>query len=454
MKNVILVGLGPHARRIYYPFLEKHQKEFGINILLVVDLESQRNTIQEYLSSKTVQPNKVLYIPDDCRDAEEICDEVKFELDLLSGFYKNLYMIIATEPKDHMVYAEYALEHDINVLMDKPISAPKGLSAYKERSKEIMNDFNTLFALHSRSKSNFVIQCQRRYHEGYKYIESYLKEIVSMFNVPITYMDIYHADGMWNMPDELTYRENHPYKYGYGKLLHSGYHFVDLFTTLNDINQNAFGPLHEDVVARAVRPMDHFDQVSNDFYTTRLHKNFSEQMKVVDKTYGELDVYALLQSKNEAGNVINTTSLALLQNSFSRRSWAALPKDTYKGNGRVRHERFTAQVGPLASIQVHSYQSHEVLKKDLEVSGAGNEDHFDIYFFRNTDLVGGDPFEKISLGEQMKSEATGKYMGHNEKAREKCLLDWLNDKESKSEFSSHRKTNEILSKIYKEIAYE
>jgi hypothetical protein len=34
------------------------------------------------------------------------------------------------------------------------------------------------------------------------------------------------------MPSEYTSREGHPYRYGYGKLVHSGYHFVDLFAWL------------------------------------------------------------------------------------------------------------------------------------------------------------------------------------------------------------------------------
>ena len=50
---------------------------------------------------------------------------------------------------------------------------------------------------------------------------------VSAVQVPLSYADIYHADGMWVMPHEWE-RDNHAYKYGAGKLLHSGYHFVDL----------------------------------------------------------------------------------------------------------------------------------------------------------------------------------------------------------------------------------
>merc|ERR1712151_181742 len=67
------------------------------------------------------------------------------------------------------------------------------------------------------------------------------RRIISGFvkehRVPISYIDIYHADGMWGMPGEMCTRSYHPYKHGYGKLMHSGYHFLDLLMWLNSINE-------------------------------------------------------------------------------------------------------------------------------------------------------------------------------------------------------------------------
>ena len=37
------------------------------------------------------------------------------------------------------------------------------------------------------------------------------------------------------MPHDLD-KENHPYKYGYGKLYHSGYHFIDILAELLKLN--------------------------------------------------------------------------------------------------------------------------------------------------------------------------------------------------------------------------
>ena len=49
-KNIILVGLGPHAKRIYINLMKKH------NVLpkLVVDLEEKRDDIINYLQKENI----------------------------------------------------------------------------------------------------------------------------------------------------------------------------------------------------------------------------------------------------------------------------------------------------------------------------------------------------------------------------------------------------------------
>jgi len=47
-KNIILVGLGPHARRIYYPLLEKYAGQHAVKLALVVDLADQEDVIRRY----------------------------------------------------------------------------------------------------------------------------------------------------------------------------------------------------------------------------------------------------------------------------------------------------------------------------------------------------------------------------------------------------------------------
>lgn len=452
--NILLFGLGPHAKRIYYPLLEKYEKKYEIEIIGIVDLEDQKEKIDEYLKGRMLQPRYKFFVSTKNRNTGNIDDVLEDSLEKILVNNTIDGVIISTEPKAHMQYANWALKNRIKILIDKPISAPVGTVNDIEAAKQIYTDFETLLDLTKKNRSSCYVQCQRRYHLGYNFIWKYLSEFVEKYEVPLTFMDIYHADGMWNMPNEFFSRENHPYKYGYGKMLHSGYHFLDLYSWFNEINQSLekYKADKVGVYAQSYRPYDFFHSFDGDFYK----KNLSNS-EIIDavrdcnkvKLFGELDVNMLLTTyKND--RKISTTSSNLLQNSFSRRAWDKLPKDTYKGNGRVRHERFNVQVSHLLNIQVHSYQSYEVKKKDVDTIGAGHEDHFDIYIFRNSELIGGKTLEKLSIGEIMKESKRKDttYKGHNEEARENCFIDFMDGNNSIAELHNHEFTCKLLSTIY------
>ena len=169
---------------------------------------------------------------------------------------------------------------------------------------------------------------------------------------------------------------------------------------------------------------------------------------------GELDSYSIMQFKH-SDKVVTTANLNLLHSGFSRRAWTELATDVYKGNGRIRHERINIQVGPILNIQLHSYQSYEIKdssfsKKETEPGGL---DHFDIYIFRNSELIGGKPFEKIRVSN--KNRVTRKtHMGHNEEARQKCTYDFLCGNENENDILKHRLSNIILSTLYQCSARE
>ena len=461
MKNYILIGLGPHAKRIYYPFLEKYQAQYNIKIRLLIELENQSQNVAEFLASRKLQPEKILYI----QNIES--NRMGLMLDKIAEKALNFVVkkenidgiIISTEPKAHKIYAEWALKNNINVLMDKPITAPLYPSTDINSASQIYRDYLDLKSLLKKSKSKFYIVCQRRNHKGYTFIKNYLKDFMSEYAIPVSYIDIYHADGAWSLPHEFQ-KENHTYKYGYGKLMHSGYHFVDLFAWIAQANfslKNAKPNLAKVYTARFT-PNDFFHQIDE-----KMHKKFFDRQATKDfyKTYnrknyekfGELDVYILLQLMQDE-DVVTSGSINLQQNSFSRRGWFDLPVDTYKGNGRVRHERINIQVSHFLNIQIHSYQSYEFGKDKTKAGDIGSEDHFDIFIFRNKKIVGGEAFQKISIGQKMKEDnkKDSYYLGHNEKAREVTLLNFVESKNDESEFEHHDFTNKLLSNIYASIA--
>lgn len=450
-RSIVLVGLGPHAKRIYMHYFNK----YGITPKIIIELESKREEVEAYLNQHQLSV-RTLFVQDDYKNAEELPIEAKQELLMLIKKLNITHAIISTEPKAHFSYSRFFMKHNINTLIDKPITSPINVSNEPMMAKKIETDFQYLLGLYQEMDQMCQIQCQRRWHPGYEFIRDTLQKVVNEFGIPITSMEVYHCDGMWNMPDEFIYRENHPYKYGYGKLFHSGYHFIDLACWLLSVNKDLPNKQANNVemYAAPMYPLDFMHVINQQDYkrlfnSDKLDTLFEKKSHLGFENHGEIDFYSQMQFK-EGDNPITTVTLNLLQNGFTRRSWMDLPEDTYKGNGRVRHERINIQIGPLINIQVHSYQSKEIKERADEdnTHDVGSLEHFDIHIFRNVDLIGGMPYQKISLNDLANVDESGKFIGYNEQARESCLVEFLTGQGCTSEITDHATTIKVLSNAY------
>jgi predicted dehydrogenase len=465
-KKIALIGLGPHAQRIYYPYLVSkiaHSKGAAIQISLVVDLSDNKQTVDTYLQEQDVRPTEVLYLPHEDQRNPNVVDERAVRAFLAHNI---THVIISTEPKAHKAYLKFCIEQGLKVLVDKPITAPIDLMPHPDytpaehkfkAANQISSDVHELVELlHINEGSRVIVQAQRRYHEGYVYVRSLLADIIKEHGIPITYINIHHSDGMWNMPEEFMNRENHPYKYGYGKLMHSGYHFVDLLQGLLRLNELIPDktPDHFTVFNQMKCPIDNQEVINekdyqsffgSDNFTLPTNSNSDHDYK----TYGELDSFSQWQFTRN-GKVITSVQMSLMQSGISLRAWPKLPKDTYKANGRVRHERVDIHLGPLYNIQVHSYQAAEVGDAGALGKGIGSKDHFDILIFKNAKLLGGQSLEVIHYGDidvKAHKNAEG-YLGQNEQPRHKVIDELLDNTPSTSELEDHIVTNRLMSVLY------
>lgn len=445
-KKICLVGLGPHAKRIYLNYFKKHKAILA----LVVDLSSKEGYLKKYLKENVRNKVNIYTIDDKYKDCDHLPNYI--EKDLLQKCIENCitHIIISTEPKAHNMYIEFALKHNINVLTDKPITVTKNMTSKKSINK-VRKQYYDILKLSKNSNALCKIMCQRQYHRGYEYIKNILTDIVFKYQVPITYIDIYHCDGNWEMPHDLL-KENHPYKYGYGKLFHSGYHFIDLLSDLLKINNN----LDEskqikkgEVYSNIFTPNDELAVINIDDYK-RIFKDqdIPEYYKEKHKfnRFGEKNFYGMMNFKNSDGNTITNVNLNLLHYGFSRRGWIQ-SKDYYKNNGRIRHERVNVQVGPLLNIQIHSYQSKEIkdrLSNNVREENCGGLEHFDIDIYRNVDIIGGKPYERIKLCDLYSNREKENILGYNELSREEYLNKFLNGKCDKGDIKDQSLAIEIL----------
>lgn len=447
-KNIALVGLGPHAKRIYLNYIKKHRVKFK----LLIDLESQENIVREYLDENGFKNTQIFTIPDKYKDHQTLPKDIANKLLDTLRELDITHLIISTEPKGHNMYLELALKNNINVLTDKPITVTKNMTS-KKNVKKVRNQYYNLLKLSEQSNAMCKVMCQRQYHKGYEYVKKLLNDIVNKYQVPITYIDIYHCDGNWEMPHDLE-KENHPYKYGYGKLFHSGYHFIDLLSDLLKINNQlpeSKKIKNGEIYSNCFTPNDELAVFNNEDYKRIFKKQqipeyYNDKKNKKFNDYGEKNFYGLLKFTNKYNQTITTANLNLLHYGFSRRGWIET-KDFYKKNGRIRHERVNIQVGTLFNIQIHSYQSKEIKDRTDELSEeqVGGLEHFDIDIYRNVDIIGGKPFERIKLGDLYTEKEKEDILGYNELSREQYLNNFLRGKCDKGDIKDQALAIEILS---------
>lgn len=448
-----IIGLGPFCRRNYISYLKSNFGKYHIKISFLIELKDNTESAVEFCGQENISIQEYIFIENDERFINDLGMETINRLEKIIRENQIDIVIISTEVKSHFKYLKYFIAKDINVLIDKPpvcgfdyeIGKISGKKMFEE-AKEI----NALLHIHPNIKC--VVVTQRRMHKGFLEVSKILRKIVRQYNLPINYVGCFHSDGMWNMPDELIYRENHPYRFGYGKIMHSGYHFIDTMLWLQNLNKDIE---KYKIIAAKFSCCDFAKSIKNNNYKELLGTDrFENLLKDADSylEFGELDSYSIFQFKRGDDTIISTSSLDLLQNSFSRRAWSKLPRDTYKSNGRLRHEFWNIQIAPVFCIQICSTQSYDdrniIEHKNFNQGDIGSNNHFDINIFRNTSLIGGKAFEQIKLGKQKRDlmkEARFRivnqlfdhvYKQHNSRRK------------LKSEFPDHINTLNAISEIH------
>ncbi len=456
MKNVCIVGVGPHAKRIYF----KYFVDYKMPPKLVVELTSKEKETRAFLESKGLTGYEMLLLDDSHKDDVLLDEDFAVKLSAKCKELKISHAIISTEPKAHNAYVNFFLDNKIPVLSDKPITVRKNM-LNKKSITSIKKDYGTIVNKSIENNTMVQIMCQRLYHQGYNYIKDLVKKTIQKYNVPVTFCEVYHCDGKWMMPHDLEC-ENHPYKYGYGKLYHSGYHFIQLLSELVSLNKYLKDDSKKldrvDLSSTFISPEDELAEITlndyNELFKKQQIPEYYKQPKQNFDKYGEKNNYSLMTFKNKAGRTITVAELNLLQNGFSRRGWIQTKDDHYKGNGRIRHEYVNIQLGTLMNIQVHSYQSKEIKDRTDFETDTGGLEHFDIHIYRNSDLIGGVPYKKISLKDIYNIKEKN-FIGHNEKSREQFLSDFLAGKTEIGNIKTHSLGIELLynlSKLYKKYS--
>ncbi len=444
--NILFVGIGPHTRRIQLPYCIRNAKSLSINQLVTLDLEENINAVSSEIAKYKV-PIVQYY-------TNKYIDKVL--LNRIIKKHKISHVVLGTDPEHHTKYLAYFISKDLHVLMDKPISAVVDSSIKKSASHKIFKEFTVLTDLYKQHPlSSVCILSQRRYHPGYDLISKDLKDNYNSTNLVPHYIYLLHSDGQFRFLKEIDDISYHGFNRGYGKISHSGYHFIDTlyvylkhFLALGEINEYA-------VRCEKLNPNDYSLQVKS----RSVDKIFSSKATpYIAKSDGEIDAYVTIQFLKN-GQLVTTARIDMLHSGFSDRlSFESNHKNLYKGNGRIRHEKQIVLQGPVYAAYIDSLQSKQInlSSNETDLSQIGGEHHFDIIRF-NHSSSGKEVINKTSIADIMNVSDIGYSRGHQEEARYYCLDDFfattIAGSHSKiSDLTDHYFSALMMSKIYESLA--
>ncbi len=434
--DLLVVGVGPHAHYKHLPLIRKAIREGHAKSYSILELETARPRLEELVRTLDLKPERIVYVPDRRAEGEWATSHSDAVLDELSRELPALQVMICTEPKAHFPYLRWCLSNGRACLVDKPITIPMAPGSSGPQGavidpRRLTAELRELIDL-ARSRPDGAgcsVMTPRRYHHVYETVRRYAGWLVRHLGVPITYLSIYHGEGVWNTPTEYLEREDHPYKYGYGKLLHSGYHYVDILARLLDLSEPVAGETVLDFASHVARPGDQQSQMAAAY--GRMDGAVPVE-PAAGHPFGETDfVSAFASRRKETGEVVTLGNLALLQTTPSLRSWWRLPGDIYNKTGRFGVEDIRLSFGFLASLSVR------ILKVPVEVDGrhATFRDELDITVWRNGNLL------KTPFLDRRSSQSAQTYL---EAGRWRLFRSWLQGRETKSRIEQHLRSVEML----------
>jgi len=472
--NLMLVGCGPHASRIYLPTIDMYQDEFNIDLAAVVDIESKKQKVASLIANK--YPSTDLhFVAENSEGIFRLSQDDKYRLERIVEERKINSMILSTDPLAHKAYIEFALEKGINILMDKPVTTQPDASINITNAKEILEDYYGLMQKFREAElkhPGLIVSClsQRRYHPAINKVREELERVYEITGCPPTSIVCQHSDGQWRMPNEIIDISYHGYDNGIGKGSHSGYHFFDIMNWYAEVAKDKKADKIE-CFANFVRPADWINQ-----FTVKEHeKLFGEQQakeiipfsqgefEAMTRGFGEIDANLNFVYKKNNRTITNV-QMSLLHSGFSKRSWAQAKTDLYKGNGRIRHETHIIHQGPFQAVYYVSYQSDEISNRGLkDRTDVGGELHSDVYLFRNSKALRTDlpPLEVIPFGKSTEKGLHGYSRGHQENARVECFSEFMRAVEGnipkgalKSSLEKHEGSVKLMALSYLAAAKE
>ncbi|MFF8035208.1 Gfo/Idh/MocA family oxidoreductase [Streptomyces sp. NPDC016626] len=473
MKNLLVIGVGPHARRSHLPALAAGQAAGLVGTICGVDVLGAANVVVAYDADDGPRSVPVTLVePFDSRE-RTLPDGVRRTLDDLVARRGIDAVVVSTEPAYHVVYTRWALERGLSVLLDKPLGVRTDASTDPRQASATLADVDDLLVRYQAARGRHPeilvsVQSQRRYHPAFWRMRQLITEIAEETNCPVTSVQSFHSDGQWRLPDELLDLSYHGYDRGYGKCAHSGYHFFDIIPWLLAAGERS-GKTSDTVKvhARVTRPTDLLAQLGVVDHE-RLFPGFAarnpystQELHTAARGFGEVDAFISMAFQS-ADRTMTLGSLNLVHNGFSQRGnfAPATGLGLYKDNGRVRQETHIIQQGPFQALHFHSLQTLDDGRCTNDRYAAGGDGHVEVHVFRNSRFrpawAAHTRLDHGALTSTWEGQVAHPTQQSSRRRSSQEFLDYLNGRRTReqmrSELTSHRTAATLMAGAYLSMA--
>ncbi|MEU9990080.1 hypothetical protein AB0E10_25420 [Streptomyces sp. NPDC048045] len=429
--HLIVIGFDEIVANKYLPCIRDAIKSGYIDSYSIVDLESQRTEIDRRIQAASLKPRGVVYLPDSGDRARETPQEIiaaAIKRLRVPGVPTKVY--IATEVRAHAAYLRFCVENHIDSLVEKPVLAPVVDGRFKP--SYITKTMEELIGVATDSPAEHSVMTLSRYHQIYNQkIVASLRDRMERWEAPLTSFHLRAAGGVWNLQREFDSRDDHPYKYGYGMMMHGAYHYVDLATQILSLNAEIFPErqLKLEVSAFGAFPIDQHQRLSQPI-ARRFQDADARWPADSDEgfRFGETDLTSAFRLVDATtGRTVSLGTLSFEQTTPSIRDWAELPDGLYNVNGRTSSVDLEAQLSTLFSTHVHCY----------DIPRGVSADGIDA-FARVTTRANA----ALLPDEQYVSEESFDGLFHSDSNRQ-LMEHWLRGSERRSSLASHLRPMQV-----------
>lgn len=429
--HLIVIGFDEIVANKYLPCVREAIAAGHITSYSIIDLESQRAEVDRRISRASLKPRGVVYLQDSGDRVQETPQElIHAAVQRLRVYGVPTKVYIATEVRAHEAYLRFCVENHIDSLVEKPVLAPVVDGRFQPTY--ITKTMEELIGAAADSTAKHSVMTLSRYHQIYnqKVIAS-LKERMEKWEAPLTSFHLRAAGGVWNLQREYESRDDHPYKYGYGMMMHGAYHYVDLATQILALNADTFPErqLRLELSTFGAFPVDQHQRVSQP-----IARRFDDDGagwpadSNASFRFGETDVTTTFRLVDDTtGGTVSLGTLAFEQTTPSIRDWVDLPDGLYNVNGRTSSVDLEAQLSTLFSTHVHCYDIPRGVSADGIDAFARMTTRANAALFPDEQYVAEESFDGL-----FHSDSNRRLMQH-----------WLSGDEHRSSLASHLRPMQV-----------